>query len=253
MSDRTPSPDPSAPGKPRMSAWQRWEMNSVYAAEEAAAKAAEAARISDQNKQQQNQQEMQKMQPAILIDDAELQRLRDHARRSGEEQGYTEGHDKGWQAGYAAGAILAEAEAQRFSEMLQALPKALKHVDRQIADDLITLAFDIARKVVQKTVAVHSEQILNVVHDLLQTEPALSGTPRLLLNEEDMSVVRKYFNEDLQARGWLLRSDPSITRGGCRVQASNGELDGTVESRFARVAAALARHDVFDVDNNHVF
>ena len=47
--------------------------------------------------------------------------------------------------------------------------------------------------------------------------------------------------DDLQIAGWRIRTDPSITRGGCQVHAASGALDATLETRWARVTAALGR------------
>ena len=109
----------------------------------------------------------------------------------------------------------------------------------------LTLALDIARQelVRQSPVAPNRMLILAAVRDLLQTEPALSGAPRLLLHADDMPLVQQYLAEDLQAAGWLLRSDPAISRGGCRVQSASGEVDASHGNPLAtrerrRLAAA---------------
>jgi len=236
----------------RMTAWQRWEMASVYAAEEAAAAEQQALREA-RERQQQMRTELETIRPPVLIDDAELERLRAAARRAGEEEGLVTGRERGYQEGYAAGAEIARQEAARFTALADALPRAMQKADTQISDDLISLAFDIARKVVQKTIEHRPEQIVTVVQELLQAEPALTGTPQLLVNEEDVMLIRKYFSEDIAARGWIMRAIPGITRGGCRVVAGTGELDATVESRYARVSAALGRRDVFMMDDLDVF
>jgi flagellar assembly protein FliH len=62
-----------------------------------------------------------------------------------------------------------------------------------------------------------------------------------MLHADDVALVREYLGDDLQAAGWTMLSDASITRGGCRVQAASGELDATLETRWERVAAALGR------------
>lgn len=217
--------------KPQMSAWQRWEMADVQLpSSQAEAEPAGPA--------------LAELEPKLLIDEDELQRLRQQAQQDGAAIGRQQGHAEGWQEGYQAGAETAQNEANSLRALSGSMPAALRLAERELADDLTTLAMDIARQVVRQALSAEPQLILAAVRELLQTEPALSGTPRLLLHADDMALVQQYLAEDLQAAGWLLRSDPAITRGGCRVQASSGELDATMETRWQRVAAALGRNGV---------
>lgn len=219
--------------KAQMTAWQRWEMADVQlplapATNETAPPAAADTLAS--------------LEPKLLIDEAELQRLRQQAREDGAVEGRLQGHADGWQAGYDAGLEIARNEADSLRQLSQAMPAALRLAEKEVADGLLTLALDIARQVVRQALSTEPQLILAAVRELLQTEPALSGTPRLLLHADDLPLVRQYLAEDLQAAGWLLRADPAISRGGCRVQTNSGELDATMETRWQRVAAALGRH-----------
>ncbi|WP_211468047.1 flagellar assembly protein FliH [Collimonas silvisoli] len=241
---------PAAPlPKQQMTAWQRWEMADVQqadmqqadvqptdvqpadpsAADQAAASLSTGATLTE-------------LTPKLLMDEAELQRLRQQAQQAGASEGRQQGYAEGWQEGYSAGLESARNEADSLRALSLAMPDALRLAEKALADDLLTLALDIARQVVRQALTVEPQLILAAVRELLQTEPALSGTPRLLLHADDMALVQQYLAEDLQAAGWLLRSDPAITRGGCRVQASSGELDATMETRWQRVAAALGRN-----------
>ncbi|AMO93952.1 flagellar assembly FliH family protein [Collimonas fungivorans] len=216
-----------------MSAWQRWEMADMQLATGTADAEAPAALVAEPA--------LVELEPKLLIDEIELQRLRQQAQEDGASAGLRQGHAEGWQEGYRAGLETAQNEAGSLRALSLAMPDALRQAEKELADDLLTLALDIAQQVVRQALAVEPQLILAAVRELLQTEPALSGTPRLLLHADDMALVQQYLAEDLQAAGWLLRSDPAIARGGCRVQASSGELDATMETRWQRVAAALGR------------
>jgi flagellar assembly protein FliH len=234
LSSRRKAPLAANLQKQPMSAWQRWEMGDVQ--QPADRSAADLSAPSPTTEPL-----LAELEPKLLIDEAELQRLREQAQQAGASEGRQQGHAEGWQEGYAAGLAAARKEADGLHALSLAMPGALRLAEKELADDLLTLALDIARQVVRQALTVEPQLILAVVRELLQTEPALSGTPRLLLHADDMALVQQYLTEDLQAAGWLLRSDPAITRGGCRVQASSGELDATMETRWQRVAAALGR------------
>ncbi|WP_238551941.1 flagellar assembly protein FliH [Herminiimonas sp. CN] len=216
--------------KEQMTAWQRWEMASFNEPEPEFAPPPPAA-----------EPVLEPLEPVLLIDEAELARLRLEARQAGEAEGRREGFVAGHSEGYAAGLTMAQEQAQALRTLMLALPAALRAAEREVADDVLTLALDIARQVVRQALPVEPQPILALVRELLHAEPALNGTPRLLLHADDAALVRQHLADDLQAAGWRIRTDLSITRGGCRVHAASGALDATLETRLERVAAALGR------------
>jgi flagellar assembly protein FliH len=188
---------------------------------------------------------------AVQLDQAELHKLRQEAREGaaavglhegraeGHAQGLAEGKAQGYAAGLAAGKAAAEAQAGQLRTLTAALPEALRRAQEEIAEALVALALDLARQVVHRSLLSEPHWIVPVVHDLLQKEPALQGEPRLLLHPEDVELVTGALGNELQSAGWQVRADPGISRGGCRVQAATGAQDATVETRWARVSAAL--------------
>jgi flagellar assembly protein FliH len=76
---------------------------------------------------------------------------------------------------------------------------------------------------------------------VIAAEPALSGAPQLIVSPADLPVVEAYLMDELRARGWNVRTDPAIERGGCRAHAATGEVDASISSRWERVAAALGK------------
>ena len=230
MSSKTLPPDP----EPRLSqtAWQRWEMASFTPA--LPAQAAQTAPVVEP--------ETRPIEPTPLINEAELAALRLQARMAGEAEGREQGHAQGLAEGHAAGLAAVQAQAAQLQALTLALPAALQLAQNSVADDLLALALDIARQVLGQALAAEPQAILAVVHELLQAEPSLTGAPQLLLHPDDAVLVKELLADDLKAAGWRVRLDPHIARGGCRVTAQSGERDATVQARWDRVSAALARH-----------
>ncbi|SFC75579.1 flagellar assembly protein FliH [Polaromonas sp. OV174] len=234
---RTPLADRSLPTrkvaekKEPMSAWQRWEMSSF--ADESLSANDEASTASEPM--------MEPFEPVLLIDEAELARLRLQAQQAGEAAGHALGYARGQAEGHAAALSAVHAQAAQLEALTQAWPNALRLAERQVADDLLALALDIAHQVLRQALTIDPQAILTVVHELLQAEPALSGTPQLLLHPDDAVLVNEHLSDALQDAGWRIRADAQIQRGGCRVLANSGERDATLETRWERVAATLAR------------
>lgn len=217
--------------QPQQTAWQRWEMASF--AQDSPSGAAQAALAP----------ELASMEPVLRIDEAELARLRLEAQGTGDAEGREQGYARGLAEGHAAGLADAQAQAGQLQALILTLPAALRLAESSVADDLLALALDIARQVLGQALAAEPQAILAVVHELLQAEPALSGAPQLLLHPDDAALVKELLADDLKAAGWRLRADAQITRGGCRVTAGSGERDATVQARWERVTAALARSE----------
>ncbi|KVE40169.1 flagellar assembly protein FliH [Burkholderia sp. BDU5] len=180
---------------------------------------------------------------------AELQRVRDAAHAEGLAAGHVEGQALGYQAGYEQGRAKGfddgQTEARTQSAQLAALAAsfrdALTGVERDLADDIATLSLEIAQQVVRQHVQYDPAALIAAAREVLAAEPALAGAPHLIVNPADLPVVEAYLKDELDTLGWSVRTDASIERGGCRAQASTGEIDATLTTRWERVAAAIGK------------
>ena len=221
--------------KDRIAAWKRWEMTSFAEGLPALAHQTAASEIAPEP-----------AETGTRMSEAELDILRREAQMAGEkagyQQGYAQGHALGQTEGHAAAMAAVHEQARQLQALALSLPSALRLAEASVADDLLALAMDLARQVLGQALSADPQAMLAVVHELLQAEPALVGTPQLFLHPDDATLVSEHLSKDLQAVGWRIRSDAATQRGGCRVTANTGERDASLETRWARVAAALAQH-----------
>jgi flagellar assembly protein FliH len=218
--------------KDRIAAWKRWEMTSFAQMQPVLSPQAEAV----------PEPMAEPPEAATQVDEADLDRLRLEAQMAGEKTGYEQGYAQGQAEGHAAAMAAVHEQARQLHALALSLPLALRAAEGSVASDLLALAMDLARQVLGQALTVNPQAMLAVVHELLQAEPALVGSPQLFLHPDDAQLVNEHLSEELQAIGWRTRPDASISRGGCRVMASSGERDATLETRWQRVAAALARN-----------
>lgn len=239
---RSPDADRLSPGprsgqrvmdpKDRIAAWKRWEMTSF--AHEPPARPPQAQAVPEP---------LPEPPPApARVDEADLDRLRLEAQMAGEKAGYEQGYAQGQAEGHAAAMAAVHEQARQLRALTLSLPNALRIAEGGVADDLLALAMDLARQVLGRALTADPQAMLTVVHELLQAEPALVGSPQLYLHPDDAQLVGEHLAEELLAIGWRIRPDANILRGGCRVMASSGERDASLETRWERVAAALARN-----------
>ena len=221
--------DQNSSAKESLSAYQRWEMASFDPAPPPPP-------------------------PEPEVDDgaafeAELERLRDALRMRGVATGHVAGQALGYQAGYEQGHAQgfeqgqseAREEAARLAALAETFKVALDGAQGAISETLVALALDIAQQVVRQHVQHDPTALIAAAREVLATEPALVGAPALIVSPADLPVVEAYLMEELQTRGWTVRTDPAVERGGCRAQAGTGEVDAGIDTRWERVAAALGK------------
>ncbi|HKU00435.1 MAG TPA: flagellar assembly protein FliH [Paraburkholderia sp.] len=181
--------------------------------------------------------------------EAELQCVRDAAHQqglasghvAGQALGYQAGYDQGHKQGFEQGREEARAQARQLAQLAQQFADALTTVEAGVADSLVELALDIAQQVVRQHVQHDPTALLAAAREVLAHEPQLAGSPQLVVSPADLPVVEAYLMEELQTRGWTVRTDAALERGGCRAQAASGEADAAIGTRWERVAAALGK------------
>ena len=229
--------------------WSTWNMNPLVGT---------LALQREPTVQQKAQTDQELAQQAVFQRNAEIEALRDQARKEGFDAGFDKGYEDAHVEGFAKGLVdgkeeglsLLRDQARKTVEPLSHLAKnfteGLTELDGRIANQVAALALKIGKLLVGKAIQDTPEQILTVVKQLMHHEPELKGRPKLHLNPEDFSIVHENLKTELEALDWTLRSDELITRGGCKVVSKSGDLDATLESRWAQINDEFNRQGVYE-------
>ena len=193
--------------KEQLSAYQRWELNSLDGSAEAAG--AENA--------------------VALPTAAEIENVHQQAHREGFAAGYQEGKGK------------ADDELARLVRLMSALDGALIRFDEELAQSLLSLALGIAKQMLREALKVRPELVLPVVREAVNSLPQAGQHPHLKLHPDDAALVRSLMEDELNHFHWKLVEDSHVKRGGCRVETVNSEVDATLEIRWERILASLGR------------
>jgi len=165
-------------------------------------------------------------QPPVDIE-AELAGLREAARA----EGYAEG--------LAAGRVEGEQACGRMKQLAESFSATLDNLDFRLADMVLELALDVARQVVAGELAARPERILDVVNLALKQMAETSREARLLLNPDDAALVRPHLDQVLDKNRLRIVEDVRIVRGGCLIETTQGDLDGTLPARWRQVVQVL--------------
>jgi len=189
--------------------------------------------------------------PVHLPTAEEIEQINEEARRNGFEeglaegrtQGYSEGRETGFsegrEAGFSEGKAAAENEAYQLHELTVQLEQALAKFDAEIAEALVSLAVELARKIIQHTLAVEPEAIVSAIRAVLQTLP--QARAQIHLNPDDIALAKSHLSEVLDQAEHVLVEDESVSRGGCRIETPGAQIDATMETRWRRTIESLGR------------
>lgn len=151
-------------------------------------------------------------------------------------------HDEGYQAGFAEGTRAGHTEgAQRIAALFEAIEQAAQQTDQEVAQDLLNLSLEVARQMVQQSLSVHPEMLLNTIREAIGSLPHFNQAAHLVLHPDDAAMVRSSMAEQLSHTGWKIIEDTTIARGGARVKTAHSEIDATLENRWQRIVAALGQ------------
>jgi flagellar assembly protein FliH len=154
-------------------------------------------------------------------------------------EGYRAGHSEGLEAGRCEALTQMAPRIARIDEMLGVLNADLLRIDRELAADVLQLALIVARNLVGAALEAHPEIVQTCVEEALRQMAHNYGPVHLTVNPQDAALVREVLKASSRTPGWSLKEDQTISRGGCRVETTGGEVDATIESRWQRTTAAL--------------
>ena len=221
--------------KEKLSAYQRWEMDSFETPD-----VPQEAREAEAEPNIQPQPDDQAQQIALPSEE-EVAAVFQGAK----DAGYAAGLQQGHAAGYAEGRAIAEAEVKaevaRIQALLSELDQDLQQMDQQVAASLLELAIALTKKMVTEALRLHPELIVPIVQEAIRNLPHVSQHPRLFLHPEDAKLVLAHLGEQLEQDHWNIREDERLSRGGCRIEAGGSEINGSVEVRWQRVLSTIGR------------
>lgn len=158
-----------------------------------------------------------------------------------EREAYELGFKAGERAGFAIGAQKATVTAQALARLLAEIGRFRNEIYGSAEKELATLAIAIARKVIGREVEISDDVVRGFARDAID---ALTGEREIIIrmNPKDMETIKQYRAEILEngaAKSVRLRSDESISRGGCIVETNFQEAEATIEGCLRAIEERL--------------
>lgn len=150
------------------------------------------------------------------------------------EQAYTDGYNEGKAAGEAEAAQYVSEALQKLNEIAVAFPAAVK----QNEEKLVTLALEIAKKVIQDEIALQPEIVQRTVETALKRVSDLEQVV-VKVNPLDLDMILpkqetfKALVPDVQ--NFSIEGSHTIQRGGCVIETNSGSINATIQAQLGIV------------------
>jgi flagellar assembly protein FliH len=163
-----------------------------------------------------------------------------------------------WESGVAAGHIegvkRGEAElAGRINELnvkiaaleaiIGTLAKPLDQLDSAIEHELTRLALIIAKHLVRRELRLDPSQVIGIIRHTVGLLPVGNRDLKVHLHPDDAAIVREKLAQPSGEPEWVLKEDPLLARGGCRLTTATSSVDARLESRVAEAVSSLLSDD----------
>ena len=153
----------------------------------------------------------------------------------------------GYQDGYRDGLVALESFKQSFasqtshqiSQVVASLDTELGALEQHLASSVARVATELARQVVRSELSVRPALVAQVAREAVNAVLMSARQITVMVHPDDHALVAGGCDEALSARGARLLSQPSVARGGCRVESDAGVIDARIHARWAQATHAL--------------
>lgn len=166
--------------------------------------------------------------------------------KSGEEKGEQEGYDAGFQKGEEDGRVVSDAKAleiiSSLEDIFQKAEQSWKNTVKNHESKLLSLICRIAEKVVLAKVELDESIVKDSVLNALATMPEPEDIS-LHISPDDyeyIEMIKDDFFEHIKSlKSVSVISNPSVTRGGCKIESSKAKVETDIQTRLEQVFSSV--------------
>ncbi len=196
----------------------------------------------------------QKKEKAGLLTARQLEALQkqayDEGFQLGKEEGYSagleQGQEEGRQIGLQKGHEEVSLSVKYFEQIMTFLAKPIEQVNQEVEEELIGLSMATAKQIIRREINADPGQIVAVVKEALSALPSNSKKIKVYLHPLDAQIAREYLTGasgentlDPNDEVWSIVDEPNITRGGCQIKSEASQINASIETRIAEIAARI--------------
>ncbi len=176
-----------------------------------------SGRVSKRNKKESSSKDSQ---------DIDVQALQEEARQKGIQEGRKEAEQE------------LQTTIQAFSKGIEEISRLRESIYTQSKQDMISMVMSVVSKVIQVEVTEKEEIIEKTIQKALESA-IQSDEYHIKVNPKDYELVNEkkpLFVARIRGLGNIVfEPDSSISRGGCKVESDQGEVDATLETQLEEI------------------
>jgi flagellar biosynthesis/type III secretory pathway protein FliH len=133
-------------------------------------------------------------------------------------------------------------EVRAFISMVDDLVSQRQRLINDSEEAVVRLSCQIARRIIEKSVEINEEAIIDVVKNALRH---LVDKQKLIIrvNPEDLEVINRYQSEWMTAAGAStnvkVNEDTRVKRGGCLIEGESGNVEAQIDRQIEVIERAL--------------
>jgi flagellar assembly protein FliH len=156
-----------------------------------------------------------------------------------ERRAFERGREQGVLEATRAAQQVRAGHLERIGQVIANLQAGLDELAARGADALLDLSLEVARQVLRREPALRRDAALPAVREAIGLIADHAAHPRVHLSPQDYELVCAELEADATHRGCTFVADSGVPPGGCRIETPNGEIDGTLATRWHRVVSML--------------
>lgn len=156
-----------------------------------------------------------------------------------QKQAYEEAYARGLREGIANGQAQMREQAKYFVGLANRLEKPLKDAGESVENELLNLCLAVAKQIIRREISLDAGHIVAVIREAVAALPVSSQKVRVYLHPGDAGMVRGILSDVNDDISWKIVEDPALHRGDCRILTEYSQVDATLETRMAAIAAKL--------------
>lgn len=224
--DRAPSPLPSSlSGNPSPEAGDQ--------------KAEMATPDPDEKEKAARQQEEKALQAALAKAEQEGYEA---GFAKGEKEGYEAGMTKGQTEGFDAGLVSAGEKVAFLEQLLTEINDLGPHLVKRYEKQIIQMICRISEKVVYTQAPLNHETVRQAILDVFENMGELEDVT-VNVNPEDYEFIQivkeDFFQKFKDLKQLSVAANPSVARGGSKIETRSGQVETSIESRLEAVKNSI--------------
>jgi len=182
-------------------------------------------------------------------------RARDElSRQAGYAEGFEQGHAQATLEGqrqineYIA--TQGQDAAQHFASLFASAQDQIEQSQQTMAKGVLELACELARQIVRRELSTNPNALQPVIREALGMLTVDTKMAAVRMNPVDLDVFADELQREFPNLKITAVTDPSVTAGGCLVEAAGTVIDGSVERRWHKTVASLGLESSWEQDDD---